>query len=98
MLFLWVLMFVLSWFWFLCFWDGAFVGWESSARAGRVGVWGAGAGLGARVGRPRAGWGPPVIFIAGRPGAALLFWFFGGFGCGALLFVVVRVVCGCGNK
>ena len=39
-----------------------------------------------------------MIFVAGRPGAALLFWFFGGFGCGALLFVVVHVVCGCKNK
>ena len=40
-----------------------------------------------------AGWlKPPVIFVAGRPGAALLFWFFGDFRCGALLFVVVRVV------
>ena len=28
---------------------------------------------------------PPVIFIAGRPKAALLFWFFGDFRCGALL-------------
>ena len=38
------------------------------------------------------------MFIAGRPGAALLFWFFGGFGCDALLFVVVRVVYECGNR
>ena len=44
------------------------------------------------AGRPRAGWGPPVIFIAGRPRAALLFWFFGDFRCGALLFMVVHVV------
>ena len=28
----------------------------------------------------------------GRPKAALLFWFFGDFRCGALLFVVVRVI------
>ena len=35
---------------------------------------------------------PPVIFIVGRPKAALLFWFFGDFGCGALLFMVVRVI------
>ena len=50
-------MFVLSWFefWFPCFWDSAFVGWESSARAGQLGVWGTRAGLGAGVGRPRAG-------------------------------------------
>ena len=33
-----------------------------------------------------------MVFVAGRPGAALLFWFFGDFRCGALLFVVVRVV------
>ena len=41
-----------------------------------------------------AGWlGPPVVFVAGRPGAALLFWFFGDFGCGALLFMVIHVIC-----
>ena len=34
---------------------------------------------------------PPGIFIAGRPKAALLFWFFGDFRCGALLFVVIHV-------
>ena len=34
---------------------------------------------------------PPVIFIAGRPKAALLFWFFGDFRCGALLFMVTYV-------
>ena len=34
---------------------------------------------------------PPVIFIAGRPKAALLFWFFGDFRCGALLFIVIYV-------
>ena len=34
---------------------------------------------------------PPVIFIAGRPKAALLFWFFGDFRCGALLFMVIHV-------
>ena len=34
----------------------------------------------------------PVIFIAGRPKAALLFWFFGGFRCGALLFVVIHII------
>ena len=33
---------------------------------------------------------PPVIFIAGRPKAALLFWFFGDFRCGALLFMVIH--------
>ena len=41
--------------------------------------------------------GAPSDFIAGRPKAALLFWFFGDFGCGALLFVVVLVVCGYGG-
>ena len=35
---------------------------------------------------------PPVIFIAGRPKAALLFWFFGDFRCGALLFIVIHVI------
>ena len=39
-----------------------------------------------------------MFFVAGRPRAALLLWFFGGFGCGALLFVVIRVVCGCKNR
>ena len=34
---------------------------------------------------------PPVIFIAGRPKAALLFRFFGDFRCGALLFIVIYV-------
>ena len=38
---------------------------------------------------------PPInkinkIFIAGRPKAALLLWFFGDFRCGALLFVVIH--------
>ena len=55
-------------------------------------IWRTRAELGAGVGRPPAGSGPPVVFIAGRHRAALLFWFFGGFGCGVLLFVVVRVV------
>ena len=32
------------------------------------------------------------IFIAGRPKAALLFWFFGDFRCGALLFMVIHVI------
>ena len=35
---------------------------------------------------------PPVILIAGRPKAALLFWFFGDFRCGALLFMVIHVI------
>ena len=34
---------------------------------------------------------PPVIFIAGHPKVALLFWFFGDFRCGALLFMVIYV-------
>ena len=33
-----------------------------------------------------------MIFIAGRPKAALLLWFFGDFRCGALLFVVIHVI------
>ena len=31
-------------------------------------------------------------FIVGRPKAALLFWFFGDFRCGALLFLVILVI------
>ena len=46
----------------------------------------------ARVGRPQTSSSPPVIFIAGRPKAALLLWFFGDFRCGALLFVVIHVI------
>ena len=40
------------------------------------------------------GWlGPrPGGFVAGRPRAALLFWFFGGFGCGVPLFIVMLVI------
>ena len=34
----------------------------------------------------------PVIFIAGRPKAAFLFWFFGDFKCGALLFMAILVL------
>ena len=39
-------------------------------------------------------WSPAslLIFIAGRPKAALLFWFFGDFRCGALLFMVIHVI------
>ena len=48
--------------------------------------------LRARVGRPQTSWSPPIIFIAGRPKAALLFWFFGDFRCGALLFMVIHVI------
>ena len=48
--------------------------------------------LRARVGRPQTSSSPPVIFIAVRPKAALLFWFFGGFRCGALLFMVIHVI------
>ena len=46
----------------------------------------------ARVGRPQTSSSPPVIFIAGRPKAALLLWFFGDFRCGALLFMVIHVI------
>ena len=35
---------------------------------------------------------PQCFFIAGRPRAALLLWFFGDFRCGALLFVVIYVI------
>ena len=35
---------------------------------------------------------PPVIITAGRPKAAFLFWFFGDFRCGALLFMVIHVI------
>ena len=54
--------------------------------------WGTKAELKARVGRPQISWSPPVIFIAGRPLAALLFWFFGDFSCGASLFMVIHVI------
>ena len=36
--------------------------------------------------------GAPSNFIADRPRAALLFWFFGGFRCGVALFIVMLVV------
>ena len=44
------------------------------------------------VGRPLTSSSPLVIFVAGRPKAALLFWFFGDFRCGALLFMVIHVI------
>ena len=31
-------------------------------------------------------------FIAGRPKTALLFWFFGDFRCGVLLFKVILII------
>ena len=34
----------------------------------------------------------PSNFIAGRPKAALLFWFFGGFRCGVPIFIVMLVI------
>ena len=34
----------------------------------------------------------PSNFIAGRPKAAPLFWFFGGFRCGVPLFIVMLVI------
>ena len=43
----------------------------------------------------KLGKAPPVFFIAGRPKAALLLWFFGDFRCGALLFVVEAPVATC---
>ena len=39
-----------------------------------------------------------MFFVAGRPRAALLFWFFGDFRCDFLLFMVIRVICGCKNR
>ena len=45
-----------------------------------------------RVGRPQTSSSPLVIFIAGRPKVALLFWFFGDFRCGVLLFMVIHVI------
>ena len=35
---------------------------------------------------------PPSNFIAGRPKAALLFWFFGDFRCRVPLFVVILAI------
>ena len=35
---------------------------------------------------------PPSNCIAGRPKAALLFWFFGDFRCGVPLFIVMLVI------
>ena len=35
---------------------------------------------------------PTSNFIAGRPKAALLFWFFGDFRGGVSLFIVIRVI------
>ena len=35
---------------------------------------------------------PHSNFIAGRPKAALLFWFFGGFRCSVSLFIVMLVI------
>ena len=34
----------------------------------------------------------PSNFIAGRPKAALSFWFFGDFRCGVSLFIVIHVI------
>ena len=50
------------------------------------------------VGRPQTSLSPPVIFIAGRPKAALPFWFFGDFRCGALLFMVIHGIYKYKNK
>ena len=35
---------------------------------------------------------PPGNFIAGRPKAAVLFWFLGNFKCGVSLFIVIRAI------
>ena len=61
-------------------------------------IWRTKTGLRARVGRPQTSSSPPVVFIAGRPKAALLFWFFGDFRCGALLFMVIHVIYKYKNK
>ena len=34
----------------------------------------------------------PGNFVAGRPKAALLFWFFGDFRCGVVFFIVILVI------
>ena len=49
-------------------------------------------------GRPQTSIRPQVFFVAGRPKAALLFWFFGDFRCGALLFMVIHVIYKYKNK
>ena len=60
--------------------------------------------LGGRGGAGSGGWSaagwlrPPGNFIAGRLRAALLFWFFGGFGCGVPLFVIVLIVFWCEGR
>ena len=41
---------------------------------------------------------PPSNYVAGRPKAALLFWFFGHFRCGEPLFIVIRVICKYKNR
>ena len=41
---------------------------------------------------------PSSNFIAGRPKAALLFWFFGDFRCVVSLFIVIRVIYKCKNR
>ena len=35
---------------------------------------------------------PPSKFIAGRPKVAPLFWFFGDFRCGVMIFTVILVI------
>ena len=66
--------------------------YQQNLQTKQLSVWGTKAELRARVGRPQTSSSPPVIFIAGRPKAALLFWFFGDFRCGALLFMVIHVI------
>ena len=61
-------------------------------------IWRTKAELRAGVGRPQTSSSPPVIFIADRPKAALLFWFFGDFRSGALLFMVIHVIYKYKNK
>ena len=40
---------------------------ESSTQTEQQSVWGTKAELGATVGRPKAGWGPPVILLLAVP-------------------------------
>ena len=41
---------------------------------------------------------PPSNFTAGRPKAALLFWFLGDFRCGVPLFIVILIIYNIKNR
>ena len=47
---------------------------------------------GARVGRPQAGWGPPVVLLLAVPWRLFCFWFFGDLRYGVPLFIVILVL------